>query len=85
MTSEDATLLAYLPFDIFQAFFTNILLEGIINNTGPIDTEIGAELRQQAMVKGGFKLILAVLNVLTQEKGLVTITMPGGFSFLPFY
>ena len=50
MTSEDATLLAYLPFDIFQAFFTNILLEGIINNTGPIDTEIGAELRQQAMV-----------------------------------
>lgn len=86
MSFEDATLFAYLPFDIFQAFFCDKLLEGIINDrVGPMDSEIGTELRQQAVVKGGLKFLLSVLHVLTQEKSSIIITMPGELTFLSFH
>jgi len=69
LSSVDAELLPSLPFTLFQS----------VLETYPPDTREGADLRQQAVDKGAFQFLLAILAVFTQQVNSVTINIKRKF------
>ena len=53
-----------------------MLLQNVLE-AHSLDTQEGADLRQQAVDKGVLQLLLACLAVFTQQVNSATVTIPG--------
>jgi len=72
LNEADATLLATLPFELFQR----------VLDAHPLDSPEGAQFRQQAVDTGAFQLLLACLAVFTKQATGATVTMNRNLNLL---